>query len=233
MSKIKAANKTQEWGRHSIACALMQTRRYLMCKGLLTFLSHVRTRPAGSWAVSWPRWRAFHRTTQVGKTSEIESSLWPNTIKPWPWVLYLKASRDSDCTTCAVEEILSWTEPCEVNSVPLEQFICPRGGSWMESSLLNSAFKCTQSRSRVPIQSQTQFSMAMGKTLQLFQSTQVRKPNPDNDAALLSQKWINTQRPLCSLQWTSFTLSRYFWLSSDFRMWLYMKRSERIISILT
>lgn len=122
--------------------------------------------------------------------------------------------------------------PCEVHFVPLEWFICSRGGSWMESSLLNSAFKCTQSWSRVPIQSQTQFSMAMGKNLQLFQSTQVRKPNPDSDAALLSHKWVNTQRPLCSLQWTSFTLSRYFWLSSDFRMWFYVKISERIISIL-
>lgn len=33
----------------------------------------------------------------------------------------------------------------------------------------------------------------MGKNLQLFQSTQVRKPNPDSDAALLSHKWVNTE----------------------------------------
>lgn len=79
--------------------------------------------------------------------------------------------------------------------------------------------------------------MTVGKTLQLFQSIQVRRPKPQQWCSI-AQSEVGQyteafqQRPLCSLQWTSFTLSRYFWLRTDFRVWLYVKRNERIVSIL-
>lgn len=183
------------------------------------------------------RWRAFHRISWVGKSSKAESSLWPNTTwspRPLPWVLSLQASGTVAAAPVLLKKSSPELVPCEVHLVPLNNSsaleevpgwrgqIQPLGAHSHDPEFqLNLRPSLDHSGQNPSIVSEHPSEKT--KALTVMQPCSVRSGSMHRGLA---------QSPWCSLQWASFTLPRDFWLSTDFRRPLYLKRKERIISTL-